>query len=190
MARAGLTADKVARAGADLADELGFERVTISELARRFGVQVASLYSHVGGSADLRTRITLIALEELADLGDEAVAGRSGADAVVALGQTYRRFACEHPGRYDAARLPLDAATAATSAGPRHARMLRAALRGYHLPEPQQTHAVRMLGSTFHGFISLERSGGFDHSDPSSDESWTSILKALDQMLLTWSTPR
>jgi AcrR family transcriptional regulator len=71
VARAGLTPEKVTAAGPDLADELGFAAVTISELARRLGVKVASLYSHVNGSDDLRTRIALLALDELATLGDE-----------------------------------------------------------------------------------------------------------------------
>lgn len=44
MARAGLTADRIVRAGADLADEVGFDRVTASEIARRFDVKMASLY--------------------------------------------------------------------------------------------------------------------------------------------------
>lgn len=189
MARAGLTSEKVAHAGAELADELGFEHVTISEIARRFDVKVASLYSHVDGSADLRVRIALIALEELADRSDEAVAGRAGRAALIALGNAYRDYAAEHPGRYDAARHPLDAETAAASAGPRHSRTMRAALRGYELAEPDETHAVRLLGSLFHGYISLERSGGFDHSEPPSAESWATILDSLDAMLRGWSTP-
>ncbi|AWB93111.1 TetR/AcrR family transcriptional regulator [Aeromicrobium chenweiae] len=187
MPRAGLTTDKVARAGAELADEVGFGQVTISELARRLGVKVASLYSHVQSSDDLRTRIALIALEELADRGDEALAGRSGRDALIALGEVYRTYASEHPGRYDAAGFPLDAATAAASAGPRHSRMLRATLRAYRIPEPAQTHAVRLVGSVVHGFVTLERSGGFAHSEPDSGQSWTSIMDALDTMLRTWS---
>jgi AcrR family transcriptional regulator len=68
VARAGLTADRLARAGAELADEVGFEHVTVSAVARRFDVKVASLYSHVQGSDDLRTRIALLALDELAEL--------------------------------------------------------------------------------------------------------------------------
>ena len=76
MARAGLSTDRVVRAGADLADEVGFDDVTVSALARRLGVRVASLYSHVGGSDDLRTRIALLALDELADLASAALAGR------------------------------------------------------------------------------------------------------------------
>ena len=39
------------------------------------------------------------------------------------------------------------------SAGPRHARLLRSVLRDYDLGEPDETHAVRLLGSLLHGFV-------------------------------------
>ena len=42
--------------------------------------------------------------------------------------------------------------------------MTRAILRGYHLPEPDETDAVRLLHSTFHGFTTLEAAGGFRHT--------------------------
>jgi AcrR family transcriptional regulator len=187
MPRAGLTPEVLTHAGAELADEVGFEHVTAAALARRFGVSVPSLYSHVRSSQDLRTRIALLALEELADRGAEALAGRSGRDALAALGNTYRDYAREHPGRYDAARLRLDPETAAASAGARHAQMARAVLRGYDLAEPDQTHAVRLMGSTFHGFVSLELAGGFDHSTPGPQESWDRIIDALDLLLRSWT---
>jgi AcrR family transcriptional regulator len=184
--RAGLTPDRLARAGAELADEVGFEQVTLSEVARRFDVKVASLYSHVASSHDLRTRIALLALEELADRGAAALAGRAGKDALTALADVYRDYAREHPGRYAAAQLPLDPETAAASAGPRHAEMTRAILRGYDLTEPDQTHAVRLLGSVFHGYVTLELAGGFSHSEPASDVSWSRIQDALDALLRNW----
>jgi AcrR family transcriptional regulator len=187
VARAGLTPDRLARAGAELADEVGFEHVTASAVARRFDVKVASLYSHVRGTDDLRTRIALLALEELADRGDVALAGRAGKDALVALGDVYRDYAHQHPGRYDATRHRLDPATSAASAGPRHAALSRAVLRGYDLSAEDQTHAVRLLGSVFHGFTSLELAGGFDHSAPDAQASWTRILDALDLLLTNWS---
>lgn len=185
MARAGLTTEKVTVIGAELADELGFDQVTISRTARRCGVKVASLYSHVNGSDDLLARIAVMSLDDLADRGAEALAGRSGREALIALGNVYRDYATEHPGRYDAARMPIPDG----DAGRRHSQMTRAILRGYHLAEADETHAVRLLGSIFHGFISLERSGGFKHSDPSSEESWAAILETLDAMLLSWSRP-
>lgn len=186
MARVGLGAERLARAGAELADDVGFEQVTVSALARRFDVKVASLYSHVRSSHDLRVRIALLALEELADRAAEALAGRSGKDALAAFANVYRDYARERPGRYAAARFRLDPASAAASAGPRHARMTRAILRGYELFEPEQTHAVRMLGSVFHGYVELELAGGFDHSAPDPAESWSRILDALDALLRNW----
>ncbi|MFF4927846.1 TetR/AcrR family transcriptional regulator [Streptomyces griseofuscus] len=188
MVRAGLTTERLVRAGAELADEVGFEQVTVSALARRFDVKVASLYSHLKNSQDLKTRIALLALAELADRAAEALAGRSGKDALGAFADVYRDYALAHPGRYTAARYPLDPGTAAASAGPRHTQLTRAILRGYDLPEPDQTHAVRLLGSVFHGYVSLETAGGFAHSAPDSQESWTRIVDALDSLLRNWPT--
>ncbi|MFS4095313.1 TetR/AcrR family transcriptional regulator [Streptomyces sp. AF1A] len=183
MVRVGLTPERLTRAGAELADEVGFDQVTVSALARRFGVKVASLYSHLKNSQELRTRIALFALEELADRVADALAGRAGKDALAAFADAYRDYAREHPGRYAAARLRLDPETAAASAGVRHAQMTRAILRGYDLTEPDQTHAVRMLGSIFHGYVSLELAGGFEHSKPDAQESWAWIVDSLDALL-------
>ncbi|MEU1086425.1 TetR/AcrR family transcriptional regulator [Streptomyces sp. NPDC005576] len=189
MARAGLTTERLVRAGADMADTAGFDQVTLSALARLFDVKVASLYSHLKNSQELRTRIALLALEEMADRAASALAGRAGRDALTAFADVYRGYARDHPGRYAAAQLRLDPETAAASAGPRHARMTRAVLRGYDLTEPDQTHAVRLLGSVFHGYVSLESAGGFSHSAPDSQESWTWTLDRLDALLRNWSAP-
>ncbi|WP_017602724.1 TetR/AcrR family transcriptional regulator [Nocardiopsis alkaliphila] len=189
MTRAGLNTQRVTEAGADLADEIGFTQITVSELARRLDVKVASLYSHVRNSEDLKVRIALLALEELADRAADAIAGRAGKDALIALANVYRDYARAHPGRYTAAQYRLDPQTAAAGAGPRHARMTRAILRGYDLQEPDRTHAVRLLGSVFHGYTSLEMGGGFDHSAPDSDQSWSRTLDALDALLRHWPRP-
>jgi AcrR family transcriptional regulator len=186
MVRAGLTTERLARAGAELADEVGFDQVTVSTVARRFDVKVASLYSHVKNSQDLRTRIALLALEELADRAAAALAGRAGKDALTALADVYRDYAHEHPGRYAAAQLRLTPEAAAASAGGRHAQMTRAVLRGYDLAEPDQTHAVRLLGSVFHGYVSLEMGGAFSHSAPDTQETWSRTLDALDALLHNW----
>lgn len=122
-------------------------------------------------------------LAELADRASEAVAGRSREAALAALGNAYRDYAREHPGRFAAMQLRLDSETAARSDGPRHTRMMRAILREYQLSEDDQTHAVRLLGSTFQGYVSLELSGSFNHSEPSSDESWERIIHGLHILL-------
>ena len=187
--RAGLTTERLVTAGAELADAEGFEAVTVSALARHFGVRPASVYSHLAGSDDLRARIALLALAETADRAADALAGRSGRDALVALADVYRDYAREHPGRHTATRIPLDAETAQASAGPRHAAMARAVLLGYDVPEPDSTHAVRLIGSVIRGFIDLELVGAFDHSEPDAESSWQRSLDALDTLLRHWETP-
>ncbi|PXW36171.1 TetR/AcrR family transcriptional regulator [Nocardia sp. 348MFTsu5.1] len=189
MTRVGLTADRLTSAGAELADEVGFEHVTLTALARRFGVKSASLYSHVQSTDDLKTRIALLALDELATQASEALAGRAGGDALIALGSTYRTYAREHPGRFAAANHRVDPQTAVTSAGPQHSQMMHAILRGYGVPDEDFTHAVRLLGSVFQGYVTLELAGSFDHSAPGPDESWTRILDVLDALLRHWPTP-
>lgn len=189
VVRAGLSPERLTLAGAELADEAGFDQVTLSALARRFDVKAASLYSHLKNSHELKTRIALFALEELADQVAHAVAGRAGKDALTAFANAYRDYARAHPGRYEAARFRLDPQTAAASAGVRHAQMTRAILRGYDLAEPDQTHAVRMLGSVFHGYASLEAAGGFSHTDVPSQDSWAWTLDSLDAALRRRATP-
>lgn len=186
VARAGVTVERLALAAAELADEVGLENVTVAALARQFGVKDASLYFHLKNARDLRVRIALLALAELADRVAAALAGRAGKDALVAFANAYRDYARQHPGRYAAMQIDLDPETAATSAGVRHAEMTRAILRGYRLAEPDQTDAVRMMHSTFHGFVSLEKTGGFRHTPRTTDDSWTRTLDALDAVLANW----
>ncbi len=112
-----------------------------------------------------------------------ALAGRAGKDALTAYANVYRDYAREHPGRYAAAQLRLDPQATAASAGGRHAQMTRAILRGYDLPEPDQTDAVRFLGGAFHGYVSLEMAGGFRHTPREADASWAWALDTLDLAL-------
>lgn len=189
MPRAGLTAARVTESAAALADEVGLDRVTLTALARSFDVAVPSLYAHVRSTADVRTRVALLALEETAELVAAALAGVSGRAAVAAVGDVWRTYAVEHPGRYAATRLPLDATTAAASAGPRHAELARASLRGYALSADDATHAVRLLGATFHGYAALDAAGAFSHGGPAaptSDETWQRVLDGLDTLLHSW----
>ncbi|MFF0740989.1 TetR/AcrR family transcriptional regulator [Streptomyces sp. NPDC004111] len=187
-AKVGLTAERVVRAAADLADEVGFERLTVSAVARGLGVKDASLYSHVRGLEDLRVRVALLAAGEFADRVEAAVAGRAGRDALLAYADAYRDFARERPGRYAATQVRVDpeqvARTGATGPG-RCAETTYAVLRGYGLTEPAATDAVRLLRATFHGFAQLEAAGGFAAAR-GVPESWGRIVEALHVALAGW----
>ena len=186
MPRAGLSVEGLVQAAAELADEVGFDNVTVSALARRFDVTVASLYSHVKNLDDLRVRVAALAITELADRASDALAGRAGKDALVAFANTYRDYAKRHPGRYTAARLHITPDSPAAQPALRHTALTRTILREYKLPESEQNHAVRLLGSTFHGFASLESAGSFANS-PDLETSWSRVLDALHVALTNWA---
>ncbi|MEU1131217.1 TetR-like C-terminal domain-containing protein [Streptomyces sp. NPDC005900] len=190
MARAGLTAERVTLAAAELADEAGFGQVSMARVARRLGVKDASLYAHVRGLEDLRGRIALLAADEKTLRIAEATAGRAGKDALVAFADAWRDYAHEHPGRYLATQtsIDVDPEPAARAPGPRRAvELTYSMLRGYGLAEPDLTDAVRLLRSTFHGFVALEAADGFGHTRPAR-QSWNRALDALHTLLEHWPT--
>ncbi|MGW5399971.1 TetR-like C-terminal domain-containing protein [Streptomyces sp. NPDC003952] len=164
----------------------------MAQVARRLGVQDASLYAHVRSLEDLRGRIALLAADEKTLLIAEATAGLAGRDALIAFANAWREYAHEFPGRYAATQAPvkIDPELAAKAAGPRRAVALTyGMLRGYGLAEPDLTDAVRLLRSTFHGFVALEASGGFAHAR-TPQASWVRSLDALHILLQHWPAPR
>lgn len=186
MVRAGLTAAKLTEAAAEMADEVGLDRVTVSALARHFGVKDASLYSHIKNLRELRVRIALLGGAEMTDRIAAAVAGRAGKDALVAFADAYRQYALAHPGRYAATQLQFTPEEITDSAVVRRsAELTYGMLRAYGLAEPDLTDAARLLRAAFHGYIHLELGGGFGHPR-TVQESWDRSLDALHVLLENW----
>ena len=184
MPRAGLAPASVTEAGAVLADEVGFDQLSMGLLAERLGVKTPSLYKHVDSLADLGHRIAVLAATELGDALRDATQGRADLDALTAAAQALRTYARKHPGRY-----------AALNSGrltgyddplvPARGRLLdsfAAVLHGYRLDPGQEIHALRMLRSTMHGFVTLEAANGFQ-IDTDTDDSFDWIVSFLDHGL-------
>jgi AcrR family transcriptional regulator len=188
MPRANLTSAAVIAAAADLADRDGFDTIAVSALARRLGVQTASLYSHVRDRSALLEGVHQLALAELADAIAVAIGGRSGRDALTALAGAHRDYARQHPGRWTALQRPATAATATSAAAGRVATLTLAMLRGYELPEDELVHATRLLAATVNGFLALEANGAFAHREPTTEVSWQRALDALDTVFRSWPT--
>ncbi|MCO1654153.1 TetR-like C-terminal domain-containing protein [Pseudonocardia humida] len=184
MPRAGLTPAAVTAAGAALADEVGFDQLSMGLLAERLGVRTPSLYKHVAGQADLAHRIAVLAVNEVADAIRDAIQGRAGRDALAAGAQAMRRYVLDHPGRYAAgnAARPNGPDDPLVPAVERVLASWAAMLHGYRLAPDQEIHALRMLRSNLHGFATLEAGGNFQF-DADVDDSFTWMIDFLDQGL-------
>lgn len=166
MPRAGLTGPIVIREAADLADEVGYDDLTLTALAARLDVAVPSLYKHVESLDELRRGVALTAIDELGAALRAALhetdEGQPHEGGLHAVAVAYRRFALEHPGRYAAtvrAAPPGD-----QELGESSHRAMKAVfdlLAAHGLRDEDLVHAARSLRAALHGFASLEAADGF-----------------------------
>lgn len=182
MPRAGLSAEAVTGAAAELADAEGLEAVTLAALAARLGVRPPSLYAHVGGLEDVRARVATRGAEQLAERLQAAVAGRAETAALRALAAAYREYAREHPGAYAALQRVPGRDARAAAAAERTVGVVLAVLDGYGLQGEEALHATRAIRSALHGFVLLEAQEGFGLA-LDVDESFAVLVEMLDRGL-------
>jgi AcrR family transcriptional regulator len=181
MGRPGYNTQWVVVFGGMVADEVGFDQLTLARLAKRMNLRTPSLYAHVDGLDDLRRRIAEHGAQQLGKRLTSAAAGLSGGEALATIAGVYRGFANERPGVYTAVeRAPAYGADLEAIRAPADAVV--AALRGYGLTGDDETHAVRVVRSALHGFVSLELSGGFALK-LDLDETFDRLVATLDRGL-------
>ena len=178
MPRAGLDTEAVVAAGAGLADADGLSQLTLARLAAALGIRTPSLYAHIDGLGDLRARLGARGARELAATLQTAAAGRAGDDALRAIADGYREYAHAHPGTYAAMQIASES-DEFEAAGAEVVGLIVAVLRGYGLEGEPAIHAVRAIRSALHGFVSLEREGGFG-LPVAVDKSYDALVTMLD----------
>jgi len=179
LPRAGLNTAAVVAAAAEIADAEGLDRLTLARVAATAGVRTPSLYNHVESLDDVRRRVALLALRDLADALRDAAVGRAGDDALAAMADAYRAYARRHPGRYAATqRAPAEGDEEMRTAAAGAVDVVLAILRGYGLEGDDAIHAARAVRSALHGFVTLETGGGFG-IPVDLDESYARMVRAL-----------
>lgn len=172
----------------DVGGRTGFADLTLAAVASAAGVSTPSLYKHVASLASLRRDIAVRAVEELVRTTARATVGRSGPDAIRALGHAMRDYARAHPGRYAAVQVaadpddPDDAPLAA--AGADAVAVLGAVVAGAGVPADRLVDAVRIVRSAVHGFVTLELDLGFRLPDD-LDTSFDALLDVVVAGLVT-----
>jgi AcrR family transcriptional regulator len=186
--RVGIDRDAVVRAAAKIADDEGWDALTLARVAGKLRVRSPSLYNHVGGLEDLRRELKLLVMHELNTALTRATIGKSRDDAVRALAAAYRAFVKRHPGTYAATMVAAPKNDPAVEAAAGHiVETLLSVLSGYGLDRREGIHAIRAMRSAVHGFAALEIAGGFGiplDVDKSFDWLVSSLLKGLSSSSL------
>lgn len=187
MPRAGLTPRRVVEEAARIADEVGYDALTLAAVAARFDVRLPSLYKHVDGLDGLRGRLSVLAVRELGDELRRAAVGKSAGDALQAMAEGYRAWALRRPGCYAATlRAPRPDDEELVAASDAVLEVVFAVLAGYGLDGDDAIDATRIVRSALHGFVSLEAGGGFG-IPRDVDRSFERLVAGLDSALEGWA---
>ena len=183
MPRAGLSRAVIATDAAELADDIGWDQLTLAAVAARFGVRQPSLYKHLAGLGELRRDVSVLAGRELHLELTAAAVGRSGIDALHAMADAYRTFAKKHPGRYAASVVaPAAGDVEHEQVAVAEVGTVSAVLAGFGLSGDDTIHAIRGLRALMHGFVSLEAAGGFALPQD-LDESYHRLVDGFGESL-------
>jgi len=196
--RAGLNRAAVVEAAAALADEEGFEGLSLTRLAERLGIRGPSVYNHVSGLEGVRRGLALLGTRELGERLRRAAVGKAGDEAIEAIAGAHRAFVKERPGLYaatlPASRLREPSAEEELQTAEQEALepVLMVLASSYGLEDEEALHATRCLRAAVHGFATLEVAGGFGlalDTNESFRRLVRTIIGGLRREELAWRVP-
>ena len=182
MMRAGLDQAALLEAAAAIADRDGLKMVTAKALAERPSIKSPSLYNHFpGGIEESRQALMLYGWQNLQEAMVMAAVGKSGDEAILSICHTYRLYAKNHPGVFDAMQwyniydsdLNLQATQKLIS-------VIFKVLDAYSLTESQKVHFVRSIRAFLQGFASIEIHGGYGNPERLEDSFYFAIHAILN----------
>jgi AcrR family transcriptional regulator len=179
-----LTDAAVFCAAADLVEEQGYEKLSMSTLAHALGVKTPSLYNHTKGIDDVWQQLAQVTLERMEVAVRDAAIGRSEEDALREIAFAYRRFAKEHAELY---RVFTNAPFAKDGSLDALANTLRKVLQPFGLEQTTEIDFIRIFHAGLHGFVTLEGAGFFKNAGATADHSFAALV---DSQILIAQTYR
>ena len=176
MPRQGLTKETVVRTAALLAEENGYENLTLHKLAAKLNIKPASLYTHIKGINELYVSLSYLALSQLSDKMQDAVKGKEPGEALRTVAASYYGYAKQNPEMYRIImKVPHSNSENLVRAGRVVKSILFEILSQYTKEKTEIIYYSRYYHSILHGFVSLEGAGFFD-VDFSSEESLSNMV--------------
>ncbi|MCI1883143.1 MAG: WHG domain-containing protein [Sporolactobacillus sp.] len=162
-----ITKQRIIQVSEQILDQDGYETLTLAKVANALEIKTPSLYNHISGLNELRIELKHRALQLLKDRIMKASVGRSGKEALRAIGFAYIHLMNKRPGLFAAAlsRAGLHDRAIEKEATAIIDIILRV-LEPYHLSEEKAIHFVRGLRALAYGFSALAQQGGFNIDIP------------------------
>jgi AcrR family transcriptional regulator len=187
--KAGLTRDDVIDAAQAVADDVGLDGLTLVAIADRLDIKPPSLYNHVDGLDGVRRELALRGARRTTALIASLRSSHEGEQALREMGMAYRRFALEHPGLYGATveTVVLIEDHEVWHELSQTIGLLDEILAEMGIPADRRLAAIRSVRGMLHGFVTLERTGGFGLPED-TEESFVTVIEMLVAGLLSLGT--
>jgi hypothetical protein len=164
-----ITIELIAQAAGEIADKIGLEKLSLKEVAEKLGIKSPSLIFHVknlNGLKHLLGQYTMqILVSELLRTGF----GKSGLDAIAAVGNAAIHFSVEHPGMYESVQWMIVNYISNNNKKSDYAAFMQVTdlfygvFKDTPLSDIEISHIIRGLRSLTHGFATIAGHTGFGH---------------------------
>jgi AcrR family transcriptional regulator len=149
MPKMQLTQSKITDTALSIAEQQGYEAVTMANIARSLSIKPPSLYNHFRNLDEIKKAMALIAQQKLYEALKEQ-------ESLLSLAKKYVDFSKLHPGLYTSS---LRGGTGET--GHAIVELFANTTTLIDLKEKEKIHAIRGFRSMLHGFIDLQYHQGF-----------------------------
>ncbi|AFM11682.1 TetR/AcrR family transcriptional regulator [Turneriella parva] len=177
MPRANLNREKVYAAAAWLANKRGFAALSLKDIAAHLNVKPPSLFKHVRDLGEIKDALAVSGMSKLS-AAIASAAEESASNRLEHILFAYRDFAKEFPGEYDAFQETHVKRSAKVYKAAEQMLAVFASALSERLTADEKVHALRFMRSAVHGFVMLEKHGGFGLAQ-NVDESFRIIVQQL-----------
>jgi AcrR family transcriptional regulator len=170
-----VTDDLIAQTAGRIADQVGLENLSLKEVAEKLEIRSPSLIFHVKSLNGLKNLLgkytTRLLVAELMEAGF----GKSGLDAIAALGDAAAKFAFAHPGMYESTQwkniyyVPADEEEPDFSEFQQITNLFFRLFKGSSLEEMEVSHIIRGFRCLIHGFATIAGHKGFGHPSDAAE---------------------
>ncbi|XDD45465.1 TetR/AcrR family transcriptional regulator [Leptospira sp. WS39.C2] len=158
---------------------VGFSDFRLAMVAESLGIRTPSLYNHVKDSEDIFAEIRKRALQLLGDTLEKNIKKtNSTKDRISNFLKSYRGFAKEFPHMYSLVIVSTESDPELKILGDRILELCMLAFQ-FEILDKEVVHRIRIIRSLVHGFIDLEREGGFGRKE-SVEESFLKLTESLE----------
>lgn len=140
-----------------IADEKGMYGVSLKVVAERLQIKTPSLYNHIESLDELLREIAHKGMREQNDRMMRSAVGKSGEDAIQAVGLIYLQYVVEHPGVYEVTQWATwNGSEETLTIFEQYKDLLRTLIATCNIEKEKQKDALELIMSVLHGYITFQ----------------------------------